>query len=360
MIDSDMSERLVNEYTTSRGTYDDLVAAAVDLLKKLISESGVQLYSVTGRAKSIDSLKQKLTKPNREYGALGQVTDLAGVRVITYLVDDVGTVGQYIEREFDVDTTNSIDRGKALDPDRFGYASVHYVVRMKAARTALLEYKRFANVPFEIQVRSILQHAWAEIEHDLGYKTKESIPTEVQRRFSRLAGLLELADSEFDGIRTSLTQYREQVTRDVGAHKDVELNKDSLLALLNSDPHVRALDQLVAAEMKAALVQQPSDLLADRMVSWLRNAGLPTTQAVSAAADKYKGKVAALARTWLDGKTYETTGAGIGTFYLAYLLAASRGDVTVVSAFLDSNNIGESSKRRLMAERLVKIVASLS
>ena len=45
---------------------------------------------------------------------------------------------------------------------------------------------------FEIQFRTVLQHAWAEIEHDLGYKTEFGIPLDVRREFSRVAGLLEI------------------------------------------------------------------------------------------------------------------------------------------------------------------------
>jgi ppGpp synthetase/RelA/SpoT-type nucleotidyltranferase len=52
-----------------------------------------------------------------------------------------------------------------------------------------------------------LQHAWAEIEHDLGYKTALGVPRNVRRQFSRLAGLLEIADTEFASIRDRLSSY---------------------------------------------------------------------------------------------------------------------------------------------------------
>src|SRR5205085_6657438 len=60
----------------------------------------------------------------------------------------------------------------------------------------------------EIQTRSILQHAWAEIEHDIGYKRASGLPSAFQRRFSRLAGLLEMADQEFVSINSELRKYR--------------------------------------------------------------------------------------------------------------------------------------------------------
>ncbi|TMR94372.1 GTP pyrophosphokinase [Nonomuraea basaltis] len=108
-----------------------------------------------------------------------------------------------------------MDKRKALDPDRFGYLSLHYVASLDTRRAELAEYKRFANNGFEIQIRSILQHAWAEIEHDLGYKSRLGVPSTTRRRFSRLAGLLELADAEFVSIRDELRLYEKRVESDL-------------------------------------------------------------------------------------------------------------------------------------------------
>jgi ppGpp synthetase/RelA/SpoT-type nucleotidyltranferase len=112
-----------------------------------------------------------------------------------------------VEREFVVDRTNSVDKRTLLDPDRFGYQSLHYVAALSVARTGLAEYGRFTGLRVEIQIRSTLQHAWAEIEHDLGYKSAAGVPRDIRRRFSRIAGLLELADEEFSVIRRDLDAY---------------------------------------------------------------------------------------------------------------------------------------------------------
>jgi hypothetical protein len=60
---------------------------------------------------------------------------------------------------------------------------------------------------FEIQIRTILQHTWAEIEHDLGYKTQNSVPNHIRRKFSILSGTLELIDGAFIDIKDSLNEY---------------------------------------------------------------------------------------------------------------------------------------------------------
>ena len=105
------------------------------------------------------------------------------MRIITYFAEEVDAVAQLIEREFTIDRKNSIDKRMALDPDQFGYLSVHYIVSLAANRSQLPEYAALSGLSAEIQIRSILQHAWAEIEHDLGYKSQTAVPRDVVRQF---------------------------------------------------------------------------------------------------------------------------------------------------------------------------------
>ncbi|WP_242785636.1 GTP pyrophosphokinase [Bacillus cereus] len=125
----------------------------------------------------------KVEKGGNKYSTLNDITDISGIRVITYFSDDVDKVASMIQNEFEIDETNSVDKRTLLDPDRFGYLSLHYVIKLNTLRTSLVEYQRFKDLKAEVQIRSILQHAWAEIEHDLGYKSKNSIPRVVKRDF---------------------------------------------------------------------------------------------------------------------------------------------------------------------------------
>lgn len=178
-----------------------------------------------------------------------QITDLAGIRLITHYEDDVDRVAQIIESEFVVDAVNSIDKRKALDPDRFGYLSLHYVISLRDDRAALKEYRSFEGLKAEVQIRSILQHTWAEIEHDTGYKSDVEVPKHIRRRFSRLAGLLELADQEFIGIREALRDYSLKVAAQVEVAVDGDeykldafIDKVSLAKFYEIDPLIKTLD----------------------------------------------------------------------------------------------------------------------
>jgi putative GTP pyrophosphokinase len=214
------------------------------LLRILVNQAGITPHSIGHRVKDRESVERKIAKRARADYTLDSLTDVLGLRVITYFDQEVDRVAEVIEREFLVDRQNSVDKRAALDPDRFGYLSLHYVVQLDPKRAGLPEYREFEGVRFEIQVRSILQHAWAEIEHDLGYKSKNAIPDPVKRRFSRLAGLLELADMEFTAIRADLVSYEEQVSVAVRDNRlEASIDRESMAAFINESPRLRELEE---------------------------------------------------------------------------------------------------------------------
>lgn len=167
--------------------------------------------TISSRVKDRISLKKKLDKKNNKYSDINQITDIIGIRIITLFSADLDIIAKLIETEFSVDKINSVDKRKVLEPDRFGYLSLHYVVSLNDQRLDLLEYKKFKNIRFEIQIRSILQHAWAEIEHELGYKSSIEIPLKERRDFSRLASLLEIADEKFGELKKNLEIYKVEI-----------------------------------------------------------------------------------------------------------------------------------------------------
>src|SRR5262249_23133168 len=153
-----------------------------------------------------------------------QITDLAGVRIITFFPRTIGQVDETLRHEFTI--LERIDKTDLLiREEKLGYQSLHYVVALQPNRLSLPEYSRYAGLRAEIQVRTILQHAWAEIEHDIQYKSVEVIPTPIRRRFMTLAGLLEIADREFQAIQNEDEQIRQEARRSVqaGRLEEVEI-----------------------------------------------------------------------------------------------------------------------------------------
>ncbi|MDI6605629.1 MAG: hypothetical protein QME65_00555, partial [Candidatus Omnitrophota bacterium] len=154
------------------------------------------------RCKTIESFKEKIEREGKSHiDPFKEITDLSGLRIILYYVDDIDKVCDLIDREFDVDVTKSIDKRTLLAPDQFGYLSVHKIVSLSKNRADLPEWSLYKGIVAEIQVRTVLQHAWSAISHILLYKRTEDIPRQFRRKLIRLSGLLEMADENFSVLR---------------------------------------------------------------------------------------------------------------------------------------------------------------
>ncbi|MBI3234102.1 MAG: (p)ppGpp synthetase, partial [Bacteroidetes bacterium] len=200
------------------------------------------------RVKKRDSLEKKIVKKNFKYKKLDEITDLVGFRAITYFEDDIEKIADLIRDEFDIDIKNSIDK-RQLETDKFGYRSLHFVLSLKQERLKLTEYKRFLGLKAEIQIRSILQHSWAEIEHDLGYKGESEIPLNAKRTFYRVAALLEQADIEFVKLKALIAEHQQDVREQIKANPDsVIIDKTSLLSFIKENPILRDTELKVQNE----------------------------------------------------------------------------------------------------------------
>jgi putative GTP pyrophosphokinase len=206
-------DEVIKKYVSEQmGTYRLLSEKTKEFLSSILSSKGIVPHSITSREKDPEKLRKKITTEGEVYDNLpNNITDLAGVRIITYFPSDVDKIVPLIEKEFKVDPKHSVDKRLCLDPAIFGYASVHFVVEFRPELLKLPEYALFDKMKCEIQVRTILQHAWAEIEHDIAYKSPEDIPFRLRRRFACLAGLLEIADREFESLRQDEMVVRQAV-----------------------------------------------------------------------------------------------------------------------------------------------------
>lgn len=171
-----------------------------ELLKSLLTSSEIKYHIIESRTKSIDSLEEKVQR--KEITDIRkEITDVSGLRIILYYQDDVDKVIKMIENNFIIDKLNSINKADLYNSNEFGYLSIHKIVSLNSKRNKLPEWESFSSLKAEIQVRTVLQHSWASISHELTYKKNYDIPKVLQRKLFRLAGLFELADEEFLAIR---------------------------------------------------------------------------------------------------------------------------------------------------------------
>lgn len=326
------------------------------MFAQLLGARGIPVHSVTSRVKSRDSYAQKIGDRPSKYKTLDDVTDIVGVRIITYFTDQVEQVAQLVSDEFAVDTHNSVDKRAVMDPDRFGYLSLHFIVALSENRRSLGEYRQFRDLKAEVQVRSILQHAWAEIEHDLGYKSAQQIPRDVRRQFARLAGLLELADSEFVAIRKALSLYGEHVSKELASSSSSTLALDgiSIKDFAHQEPIVEELDGAIGTLFNAEVVRNPkSDHGLVQDVEKFHYLGIDTVAQLHDALEVHREDILALASAFLaEEAARDAAGVigpkhsgpiheGISLFYLAQILAARGGSVADALAFLERFRIGD-------------------
>ena len=193
---SDPLRLAIQEYAAR---HPELVAAAtsaVAVIGGILDEAGINYLTIDGRAKGIASFAEKATRSESGkalYGdPLTDIGDQLGVRVITYVRDDVEAVAALLSEQLPV--LDDRDFGElTASQGRFGYASRHLQVEIEGRVV-------------QVQLRTVLQHAWAEFEHDIRYKGTVPVEhaSEFDRRFTLAAGLLELADQEFSAIRERL------------------------------------------------------------------------------------------------------------------------------------------------------------
>lgn len=185
------------------------------IMEELLDFEGIPYHSVECRVKDLKSLCHKAVKYDNP---LQQITDIIGVRIIAYVESDVKNICNMIVNNFDIDESNSGDKSEELGMREVGYRSVHYISKFDKERSKLPEYKLYENRCFEVQVRTLLQHTWAEIEHDRNYKFSGVLPENIQRRFYLIAGTLELIDREFDALASDIDKYG------MGVNKDSKFN----------------------------------------------------------------------------------------------------------------------------------------
>jgi putative GTP pyrophosphokinase len=301
-----------------------------ELIARVLAAGGVRVHSVAYRIKSQDSVLRKL-KSSTTRRNMESLTDLLGFRVITYFPDDVDRAAKIIRQEFLIDEENSIDKRDVLDPDRFGYLSMHYIAKLDAKRASLTEYAAYTKIFFEIQIRSILQHAWAEIEHDLGYKSQAAVPRSVRRDFSRLAGLLELADNEFVRIRDDLNAAESTVAAEIrSGEQDIEVDQASVFAFISTSTQYHALELHISGCFNVEL-GPPDASMVGRTVPRLLAVGIRKISDLNQVLTSEYGLLALFSHLWVTDDYPEATpediddnsiSQGIGLFYIYLFMAA--------------------------------------
>ena len=336
---------LLSEYDRAYPTHLALAATLKGLIGDLIAMSNVRVHSITERVKERDSLERKIRSRIESYEVLCDVTDVVALRIITYFPDQVDAVAEIVKREFDVDPDRSIDKRATLSPDQFGYLSLHYIAKLPRNRLDLTENQRFEGCVFEVQIRSILQHAWAEIEHDLGYKSEAAVPRHIRRRFSQLAGLLEVADDLFVSLRNDVEAYREELKRhDRADLSDVHIDLESIAEYVATSPLVLAIDERIAAGAESSLLgREYVANVAEFLSRNLQAAAFETVGEVDQWLERFADVVTAFGTRRRAGEAGAELLPGVSLLCLFYVRIALSRDAATIQEAIEASAISGSA-----------------
>lgn len=255
-------EALQRRYSNIANRYEQLRANLSRSLETLIESSGIEVFEITSRLKTIESFQDKAQRKGYK-NPFKEIEDICGLRIICYYPSDLMKISRIIHREFKV--IEAVDRIQPSDVDRFGYRSFHFIVSLKPSWLKVPEYRDLSSLRAEIQARTILMHAWAGVEHKLAYKNKEFTPQQFRRKLSQLSALFELADEHFDSLQREKKDYQRGLAfkdkRHLKTALKQPLNVDTLQALLDSVfPNRRATNHLLILSQMKTLKLTLADL----------------------------------------------------------------------------------------------------
>ena len=330
-------QAILDEYQENLPRFREVEQEAKEKLKKTLSDAGLIVASIESRVKAYDSLAGKLELKGQKYKSLSDITDILGLRVITFYIDDVDKVASAVERLFTIDWDNSVDKRKIHEIDSFGYLSLHYICSVPG-----FPYR------FEIQMRTLLQHAWANMDHDTGYKSGVEIPKRYMRNMSRLAGMLELVDDEFSKIRIELTDYRRRVQSLVrsGNLDEVPIDGDTFRSYLELEPF-NQLNKRIAAMNQAEIQEVP-------LMPYLpvfKSIGLKSLGDIASVIKKYSDGAYQIACYQIGLTDLDIISSSIGPqdLCIAYILKNGGGKAGIKNMF-DLLN-GESDSNEMLLEQ---------
>jgi ppGpp synthetase/RelA/SpoT-type nucleotidyltranferase len=258
-------------------------------LRQALKVEGIYAV-VTSRAKTMESLIKKLVR--KSHHTYDTLPDKAGVRIVVRFLSEVAPAAAVVESVSLAKPADTKDKGT----DVVGYLGTHLDVRLKIDDPAAGQYPsdKFCA---EVQVHTRAQNLWADMSHSCSYKGLPSVSVSLHRRVNLLAGLLEVADNEFERINQDVSHLP-----DAGEYKllqalenqyyklstrpgDLELSMEVIHALLPLyepppadwaehfqtvfDKHKKALEALFAIEdpnLSPFLFQPEMLLILDRLL----------------------------------------------------------------------------------------------
>jgi putative GTP pyrophosphokinase len=242
------------DYAQRSPLFEQLASEATFALNLATDKRKIKTHSVTSRVKTESSIANKAKEKELD-DPLAELDDLVGVRVVVLFLSDLPGLDQLVRESFDV--LSSEDKVTEGDPASFGYMSVHYVVTLDDTHSGP-RYDHLKEISFEIQTRTVVMDAWANVSHYLDYKGESSVPEDLRKDFYALSGLFYVADQHFEIFADRSRESREQAEKDLdsGESGELKINRDTLAAFLAQRyPDRRQSDGAAVSELVDEIIE---------------------------------------------------------------------------------------------------------
>jgi ppGpp synthetase/RelA/SpoT-type nucleotidyltranferase len=237
-------------YDKNRQLFEEAKNACISIIAALLRKSQIgEVTKIEGRIKNKEECikkfhrkyQGKLEAEEQPYRIQDYISDLIGIRIICLYEDQIAQVSDVLQQHFRIiDVTDKISAVESTE-DSFGYKGLHMDLGLSDDLAAQEKYQAIAELPIEVQIRSLIQDAWSVLDHKIKYK--KSIPNDLRRRINVLSALFELADREFKEIRNATAELLEKAT--VAPVDDAD--EASTVAISSSDKLVNAFNFLRVA-----------------------------------------------------------------------------------------------------------------
>lgn len=305
MVDK-KDERLSNTlawYESNKKNYHKFSKLVLEKILEALEERKILIAYSSCREKGIKSLKDKCEKTIYDKESKkeilkynnpkNEITDFAGVRIVTYLKSDISLVKNVVENLFCIDYENSGDKIDTLSENEIGYLSMHYIVSLKDYS---YEHNKYKGFKCEVQIRTVLQDAWSQIFHDRQYKSGFNgiMPSyELKRRTNLIAGSLELIDDQIDNLVQQYDSMNKKALKELEYQKILDLeiypsslfdycrikfkdrinryyNADSTITLLHEYDfkYIRDIDNIVQDRFVEAIMKT-NQVTIDKLISYI-------------------------------------------------------------------------------------------
>lgn len=277
----DVVEKFINQYVREIDFYERTARICAQICENELEKAGIRAI-VTYRVKRVDRLKDKLIKrsQSKKYECVddiySDIVDLAGVRIALYFPSDKEKIERFIKSKFKVkeikkfpqNSGNKISEGNSLGPKYqkmfSGYHATHYRINLKATQIEQDEAK-YCQANVEIQVASVLMHAWSEVEHDLVYKPLNGeLSIDEYEILDELNGLILAGEL---GLKRLYKAVKERVTQNEVAFSSHYELASFIYGRISSKNQVNDIEDIVMGR-------------ADLLFKFLKSAGLNTPKAI--------------------------------------------------------------------------------